>query len=115
MNLQLDKFYGCCCPIRTILILCFTCKITLAGWFAKDPNVLRRVGHVLLQLPFAVQRNPRNIIIADDCFQLSKIAVDRVSQVVIKSTEKLFGSMIFSHISVFHQFGVDFFPLLFSS
>jgi hypothetical protein len=65
----------------------------LAGWFAKDPNILRRVGHVLLQLPYAVQRSPRQIIIADDCFQLLKIPVDRVAQVVIKSTEKLFGSM----------------------
>ncbi|CAK9153615.1 unnamed protein product [Ilex paraguariensis] len=72
-------------------------SLDCVGWFAKDPNVLRRVGHVLLQLPFAVQRNPRNIIIADDCFQQSKIAVDRVSQVVIKSTEKLFGRQVLKH------------------
>lgn len=65
----------------------------MAGMFAKDPNVLRRVGHVLLQLPYAVQRNPRQIIIADDCFQLLKIPVDRVTQAVTKSTENLFGSM----------------------
>ncbi|GMQ11526.1 hypothetical protein CsSME_00054136 [Camellia sinensis var. sinensis] len=63
------------------------------GWFAKDPNILRRVGHVLLQVPFSLQRNPRNIIIADDCFQLLKIPVDRVAQVVIKSTEKIFGRL----------------------
>lgn len=61
----------------------------MAGMFAKDPNVLRRVGHVLLQLPYAVQRNPRQIIIADDCFQLLKIPVDRVTQAVTKSTENL--------------------------
>lgn len=54
---------------------------------------MRLVGHVLLQLPFGVQRNPRQIIIVDDCFQLLKFPVDRVIQVVIKSTEKLFGSM----------------------
>lgn len=64
----------------------------LAGWFAKDPNTLRRVGHVLLQIPFSVERNPRLIIIADDCFQLLKIPIDRVVQVVVKSTEKLYGS-----------------------
>lgn len=63
-----------------------------AGWFAKDPSILRRVGHVVLQLPFAVQRSPRQIIIADDCFELLKVPVDRVVQVVTKSTEKLFGS-----------------------
>lgn len=58
-----------------------------------DPSILRRVGQVLLQVPLAVQRNPRNVIIADDCFQLSKIPVDRLTQVVIRSTETLFGSM----------------------
>lgn len=58
-----------------------------------DPSVLRRVGHVLLQVPYVAQRNPRNIVIADDCFQLSKVPADRVTQVVIKSIEKLYGSM----------------------
>ncbi|GMY23971.1 translocon at the outer membrane of chloroplasts 64 [Fagus crenata] len=70
------------------------------GWFAKDPNILRRVGHVLLQLPYAIQRSPRQIIIADDCFQLLKIPVDRVAQVVIKSTEKLFGRQALKHENV---------------
>ncbi|XP_042502519.1 outer envelope protein 64, chloroplastic [Macadamia integrifolia] len=64
------------------------------GWFARDPSVLRRVSHVLLQLPYADKRMPRNIIIADDCFQLSKVPVDRVTQVVIRSTEKLFGRQV---------------------
>ncbi|KAG5536086.1 hypothetical protein RHGRI_023764 [Rhododendron griersonianum] len=67
------------------------------GWFAKDPIILRRVGHLLLQVPFAVQRNPRSIIIADDCFQLVKNSVDRVALVVIKSTEKLFGRQVLKH------------------
>ncbi|KAK4486121.1 hypothetical protein RD792_008789 [Penstemon davidsonii] len=68
-----------------------------AGWFAKDPSILRRVGHVLLQVPFAAQRNPRNIIIADDCFRLSKVPADRVTQVVVKSIEKLFGRQVLRH------------------
>lgn len=72
-----------------------TIELIYAGWFAKDHNVLRRVGHVLLQLPYAVQRSPRQIIIADDCFQLGKVPAERVVQVVIKSTEKIFGSMFF--------------------
>ncbi|KAK2975119.1 hypothetical protein RJ640_023574 [Escallonia rubra] len=67
------------------------------GWFAKDPSILRRVGHLLLQVPFGVQRNPRNIVIADDCFQLAKIHVDRVTEPVIKSTEKLFGRQALKH------------------
>jgi len=67
----------------------------MAGLFARDPNVLRRVGHVLLQLPYVGQRNPRQIILADDCFQLLKMPVDRVTQAVTKSTENIFGSMFF--------------------
>ncbi|CAN7019319.1 hypothetical protein BRARA_F00419 [Brassica rapa] len=67
------------------------------GWFARDPNTLRRVGHVILQLPFAAQRNPRQIILADDYLQFSKVPVDRISQVVIKSAEKLFGRQALKH------------------
>ncbi|GAB2270208.1 hypothetical protein Dimus_005115 [Dionaea muscipula] len=66
------------------------------GCFAKDPDVLRRVVHVLLQIQFTSQRNPRQILVADDCFELIKIPVDRVAQPVIRSTEKLFGSRFFT-------------------
>ncbi|KAG9458606.1 hypothetical protein H6P81_003114 [Aristolochia fimbriata] len=69
------------------------------GWFAKDPSVLRRVGHVILQLGYAESR-PRHVIIADDCFQLLKIPKARVTQVVIKSTEKLFGKQVLSHTNI---------------
>ena len=75
----------------TVLIIMF--QIYGIGWFAKDPSILRRVGHVLLRLPYADLCQPRRIIIADDCFQLSKIPANRIIRVVTKSTEKLFGSM----------------------
>lgn len=68
---------------------------TFAGWFAKDPKVLGRVGHVLLQLPFASSRSPRQIVIADDCLQQVKVPTNRIAQVVVKSTEKHFGSKFF--------------------
>ncbi|XP_022738462.1 outer envelope protein 64, chloroplastic-like isoform X3 [Durio zibethinus] len=74
------------------------------GLFAKDPNILRRVGPVLLQLPFLVQRNPRKILLADDCFQLLKIPMDRVSQVVINSTEKHFGRQLLKHENLENYF-----------
>lgn len=67
------------------------------GWFSTDPTILRRVGQVLLQVPFSVQRNPRNVIIAYDCFQLSKIPIDRLTQVVTRSTENLFGKQVLKH------------------
>lgn len=72
-------------------------SLDTVGWFAMDPSVLRRVGHVLLQVPYVAQRNPRNIVIADDCFQLSKVPADRVTQVVIKSIEKLYGRQVLRH------------------
>ncbi|KAM6592422.1 hypothetical protein CsatA_000125 [Cannabis sativa] len=72
-------------------------SLDTVGWFAKDHTVLRRVGHVLLQLPYAPQRNPRQVIIADDCFQLGKIPAERIVQVVIKSTEKIFGKQVLKH------------------
>ncbi|KAL0788094.1 hypothetical protein Bca101_004340 [Brassica carinata] len=74
------------------------------GWFARDPNTLRRVGHVLLHLPFATPRNPRQIILADDYFQLQKIPVDRITQVVIKSAEKLFGRQLLKHQNLENYF-----------
>ncbi|KAF8105876.1 hypothetical protein N665_0152s0014 [Sinapis alba] len=75
-------------------------SLDAVGWFARDPNTLRRVGHVILQLQFATQRNPRQIILADDYLQLSKIPVDRIKQVVIKSAEKLFGRQSLKHENV---------------
>ncbi|XP_057465351.1 translocon at the outer membrane of chloroplasts 64-like [Actinidia eriantha] len=72
-------------------------SLDTVGWFARDPIILRRVGLVLLQVPFAVQRHPRTIIIADDYFQLPKIYADRIAQMVIKSTEKLFGRQVLKH------------------
>ncbi|KAI5660282.1 hypothetical protein M9H77_29075 [Catharanthus roseus] len=71
-------------------------SLDTVGWFARDPQILRRVGHVLLQVPLAVQRNPRSIIIADDCFHSSNVS-DRVTQAVIKSIEKLFGRQAIRH------------------
>ncbi|KAF7822244.1 Translocon at the outer membrane of chloroplasts 64 [Senna tora] len=74
-------------------------SLDTVGWFAKDPNILRRVGNILLQASF-VQRNPRQIIIADDCFQHLNVPLDKSSQVVIKSTEKLFGRQVLKHMNL---------------
>ncbi|XP_004503273.1 translocon at the outer membrane of chloroplasts 64 [Cicer arietinum] len=75
-------------------------SLDTVGWFAKDPDVLRRVGLILLQAPFGMQRSPRQIIIADDCFQHLNVPLDRSSQVVIKATEKVFGKQVLKHINL---------------
>lgn len=66
--------------------------VSVVGWFAKDPIVLRRVGHLLLKLSYTDIRLPRHFYIADDCFEISKIPARRLTQVVTKSVEKLYGS-----------------------
>ncbi|TKY61068.1 Translocon at the outer membrane of chloroplasts 64 [Spatholobus suberectus] len=81
-------------------IIPISTSLDTVGWFAKDPNILRRVGHILLQAPFVIQRTPRQIIIADDCFQHINVPLDRSSQVVVKATEKLFGRQVLKHINL---------------
>ncbi|CAN4086608.1 unnamed protein product [Withania somnifera] len=78
-------------------IIPVSASLDTVGWFAREPSILRRVGHVLLQVPFAAPRNPRNIVIADDCFQSVNYPGDRVSQAVTKAVEKLFGRQILRH------------------
>ncbi|CAI8603401.1 unnamed protein product [Vicia faba] len=61
------------------------------GWFARDPKILSRVGHVLLQSPQVTPVRPTQVIIAEDCFQLSSIPYDVVPRTVIKAVQKLYG------------------------
>lgn len=61
------------------------------GWFARDPTILRKVGHILLQLPYMDVRQPRRILIADDCFKLSLIPNEHTVGAVIRSVQKIIG------------------------
>ncbi|TXG65550.1 hypothetical protein EZV62_006825 [Acer yangbiense] len=67
------------------------------GWFARDPTILNRVGRVLLQLPDMHLVKPSQFIIPEDCFRLSSIPSDRITKVLVKSVEKLFGGHIVKH------------------
>lgn len=64
------------------------------GCFAKDPSILRQVGHILLQLPYMAVRQPRRFLIADDCFKLSLIPNEQSLGTVINSIQKLLGRML---------------------
>ncbi|XP_054818295.1 translocon at the outer membrane of chloroplasts 64 [Prosopis cineraria] len=75
-------------------------SLDTVGWFAKDPKVLNRVGHILLPASYVVPRNPRQIIIADDCFQHINVPLEKSSQVVIRSTEKLFGRQVLKQMNL---------------
>ncbi|KDP23530.1 hypothetical protein JCGZ_23363 [Jatropha curcas] len=70
------------------------------GWFARNPVILNHVGRVLLQLPDVDLVRPSQIIIAEDCFQLSSIPNGRVSQILVKSVEKLFGGHVVKHLTL---------------
>ncbi len=69
-------------------------------WFARDPVILNRVGQVLLQLPDVDLVRPSQIIIAEDCFRLSDIPNDRVTQPLVKSVEKLFGGKCIDYMNL---------------
>ncbi|XP_073035137.1 LOW QUALITY PROTEIN: translocon at the outer membrane of chloroplasts 64-like [Primulina eburnea] len=75
-------------------------SLDTVGWFAKDPSLLRRVGHVLLQVPYTTQRNPRSFVISDDLFHLSKFPSSWLTQAVIKSIEKLYGRQVLRHENI---------------
>lgn len=94
------------CTYLVVLSILFywyiVCDYTnLSGWFARDPSILHRVGHILLQLNQVEPRRTRCFIIADDLFQLSKVPKQKSIQVITRVTENLSGckSKIY-HISV---------------
>lgn len=75
-----------------------------AGWFAKEPGVLHKVGYLLLQLSYTNNYQPRHFIMADDCFEMVKIQSGRLTQVVVRSVERLFGSMSSMSIGYYVNF-----------
>lgn len=86
--------------VSTVGVVPMSQSFDTVGLFTRDPSILRHVGHILLQLPFMEYRQPRRIIIADDCFQIPKIPNDPTVGVVTRSTEKLFGRQALNHISL---------------
>lgn len=62
------------------------------GCFAREVEILQKVGHVLLQQPYVPPRPPRKVIIADDLFELSTAPRKPVISAIINSVEKLLGS-----------------------
>ncbi|CAL1393549.1 unnamed protein product [Linum trigynum] len=68
------------------------------GWFARDPMILKRVGHTLLHLPDQdAALIPTQVIVADDCFELSSIPQDRIPGILVSSVEKLYGANVVKH------------------
>ncbi|KAM4108397.1 hypothetical protein ACB094_03G042500 [Castanea mollissima] len=83
--------------VSTIGVIPMAQSFDSMGWFARDPVILNRVGRVLMQLPDVDPVNPSQIIIAEDCFQLSAIPSERLTEPLFKSVNKLFGDDLVKH------------------
>jgi amidase len=70
------------------------------GWFARDPKTLLQVGHSLLQLPYSDAKQPRRILVADDCFKLSLIPNEDTVGAVLRSVQKLLGRQVLQHVNL---------------
>ncbi|CAI9104037.1 OLC1v1002645C3 [Oldenlandia corymbosa var. corymbosa] len=80
--------------ISTVGVLLNSQNLDTIGCFARDPSILHRVGHVLLQLSRVELRKTRRLLIADDLFQLSKVPKWKTVGVVKTVAEKLSGYQV---------------------
>ncbi|KAK6137918.1 hypothetical protein DH2020_028331 [Rehmannia glutinosa] len=67
-------------------------SLDTVGWFARDPVILKKVGKVLLQLKDDNPATLGQLIIAEDCFKLLNFPSHRLTDILIGSVEKLYGS-----------------------
>ncbi|KAL1328117.1 hypothetical protein HN51_038048 [Arachis hypogaea] len=86
--------------VSTVGVLPNAQSLDTVGWFARDPSVLHRVGHVLLKLNSAETKRSRSIIFADDLFQLSKIPTQKTVYVVGKAIENMSGYQVPKHMNL---------------
>ncbi|KAL0358636.1 UNVERIFIED_CONTAM: Amidase 1 [Sesamum angustifolium] len=70
------------------------------GWFARDPFILKQVGKILLQLQDDNPMTLSQLIIAEDCFNLLNIPSHQLTDVLISSVEKLYGSQKIQYTSL---------------
>ncbi len=68
------------------------------GWFARDADLLFRVGEVLLPTPSAFEL-PTRLLIADDAFALANDAIQPILQAEIKNLAELIQSVSHTRLS----------------
>lgn len=85
--------------VSTIGVLPNSQSLDTVGWFAREPSVLRSVGHALLQLKPLEPKRMRKFFVADDLFQLSKVPMQMTVYAVSKVTEKLSGYQTPNHMN----------------
>ncbi|KAL9271227.1 Outer envelope protein 64, mitochondrial-like protein [Drosera capensis] len=66
-------------------------SLDTVGWFARNPSILNRVGHVLLKLNSVAPRRARRILFAEDLFEFSILPKQRMLHVLSKVVKNLSG------------------------
>ncbi|KAG7023949.1 Amidase 1 [Cucurbita argyrosperma subsp. argyrosperma] len=86
--------------VSTSGVIPMTQSFDTVGWFAIDSAVFKRVGRLLLQEPEVEHYKPTQVLIAEDCFKLSSIPSERLTQAFVNSVKKLFGDHLIKQISI---------------
>ncbi|KAI5075967.1 hypothetical protein GOP47_0008032 [Adiantum capillus-veneris] len=79
-------------------------SLDTVGWFARDAKVLYKVGQVLLRPPLSEVKQPRRILIADDCFRLLSVSESRHLSVALNAIENAFGKQAITHVKLGEYF-----------
>ncbi|KAI3470496.1 hypothetical protein Pfo_027159 [Paulownia fortunei] len=75
-------------------------SLDTVGWFARDPVILKQVGKILLQLQDDNPATLGQLLIAEDCFNILSIPSNRLTDILIGSVEKLYGSQKIQHTNL---------------
>ncbi|KMZ56987.1 Amidase 1 [Zostera marina] len=67
------------------------------GWFARDPKIMNKVGHVLLPLSPTGIIPPRRVIIPDDCFKKLSFQGDHILKALTPLIIKKLGGYSLQH------------------
>ncbi|KAI4342282.1 hypothetical protein MLD38_026924 [Melastoma candidum] len=86
--------------VSTVGILPNSQSLDAVGWFAHDPSILHRVGHSLLKLNAVEPKRLRQILFADDLFELSNVPKHKSVHVITKAAEKLSGYHPPKHMNI---------------
>ncbi|TVU28575.1 hypothetical protein EJB05_20097, partial [Eragrostis curvula] len=70
------------------------------GWFARDPCVLHRVGDVLLPAAASGVKQARQIVFADDCFELLQVSNQKTVHAIKNALQTLPGYQPPKHINI---------------
>jgi amidase len=65
-------------------------SLDTVGWLARTPEVMRRVGEVLLA-PHAATQRPRRVLVAEDAFELARDEVAKALEPWIEEVERRVG------------------------